>query len=161
MATPDCINEIFEDTQAEVEVRGDYVYLTILSRFDEVILDVQLSADEADDLAAKLLDAVVVIDTRNVAPISTKDIDAAIASLLGTAPNPGFTPAAWDRGPPPPDGFREVGVGADGKIEGYRLDDSVDPATGRTYRKIETPNPTFSEAVDELLAANAPRAAAS
>lgn len=116
MATPDSVTQNFHNPQVTVEVAGDYVHMTLVSRFGEPILMLRMSADEADAVAEQLVDAVAVIDTRNA--------------------------------PPPPDGYREVDVTA----EGYRPDDSVDPATGRTYRKVETPNPTFSEAVDDLFA---------
>lgn len=108
MATPDHIDEIFEDTTEQVEVRGDYVHLTILSRFGEVILDCQMSADEAATLSYELACAAGTIDARN-------------------DPTPEQIADDW----------RDV---AD---------------------RAEVPNPTFSEAVDDLFADAAPRMAAS
>ena len=110
MATPDHIDEIFEAPQVTVDVAGDYVHLTILSRHGEVILDYQMSADEADALAGKLLDAVAVIDNRNAAAAATfkADFDAALAAVTETVPNPTFrqaTPAdvsTWADPLPPP-----------------------------------------------------------
>lgn len=65
MATPDRVVQYFNSMQEIVEVHGDYVRLTHATRHGEPIFFCQMSADEADALADKLLDAVAAIDNRN------------------------------------------------------------------------------------------------
>jgi hypothetical protein len=112
MATPDSImiTQGFNKVRATVEVRGDWVFVDMVTRFGEPLLSLHLSADEADALAGKLLDAVAVIDNRNAAVTgaSEADFDAALAAVTETVPNPTFsqaTPAdvsTWADPLPPP-----------------------------------------------------------
>ena len=90
MATPNStlISQEFTKVRATVEVRGDWVFVDMVTRFGEPLLSLHLSADEADALAGNLLDAVAVIDNRNAGPASGEaTFDAALPQDV---PNPTF-----------------------------------------------------------------------
>jgi len=117
MATPDHVTEHFEDTTETVEVRGDFVVLTIETRFGEPLLENSMSVEEAINLATRIFDAAATIYRRQ--PVA----------------NPPPQPTSSD--PIPDDLFREV----DPVYEVLRSTDITDPGTGRVYRKVEQPAP--------------------
>jgi hypothetical protein len=89
MATPDSVTEHFEDTTETVEVRGDFVVLTIETRFGEPLLEDSMSADEALALAGRLIAAVVTIARRQpyiLAEQPDPTPDADISGWAGAAP---------------------------------------------------------------------------
>lgn len=71
MATPDRITEHFDDTTETVEVRGDFVVLSIETRFGEPLFENSMSVEEALDLANRLFTAAYTIYGRE-APYPTQ-----------------------------------------------------------------------------------------
>ena len=113
MATPDSImsNQGFNKVRATVEVRGDWVFVDMVTRFGEPLLSLHLSADEADALAGKLLDAVAAIDLRDTSAFYDA-VDSA-----GDAFAAGSTEATFDAALPqdvPNPTFRQVVPGSVG-----------------------------------------------
>jgi hypothetical protein len=87
MATPDSITEHFDDTTETVEVRGDFVVLTIETRFGEPLLENSMSVDEAFDLATRIFDAAATIYRRQPAPEQpTPTPEADISGWADAAP---------------------------------------------------------------------------
>ena len=110
MATPDSVTEHFDDTTETVEVRGDFVVLTIETRFGEPLLEDSLSVEEALALADRLFSAATTIYRRQP----------------HEQPDPTY-------GDPCPPGFHEV----DTEAEGFLPGDFFDVSTGKTYREAD------------------------